>query len=217
MKILVSSIHEIRGGHLERGGTECTSQRMGKNPRCQQTCLNQWCAWVTIFPTQPNPLKNIFNPTQPNPSGKNLNPTQPNPFRKNLNPDWPTVRNTVFVIQAFYTCTNSQCQSSQYCWSNKTHWWCQTAEIQPVQTQSVQKKSQPNPTYPTRQAKILNPPNPTHGSGGSRVGWVKPNPCMAASVFTHALRRTLCTFCTPPPPSPQGAHLNIKWSVCQRY
>ena len=36
---------------------------------------HQWCAWVTIFPTQPNPLKKTLNPTQPNPSGKILNPT----------------------------------------------------------------------------------------------------------------------------------------------
>jgi hypothetical protein len=32
-----------RGGHLGvgTGGTECTSQRLGKNRRCQQTCLNR--------------------------------------------------------------------------------------------------------------------------------------------------------------------------------
>jgi hypothetical protein len=30
---------------------------------------------------------------------------------------------------------------------------------------------------PTRQAKVLNLPNPTPRSDGSRVGWVKPNPC----------------------------------------
>jgi hypothetical protein len=53
----------------------------------------QWCAWFTIFPTQPNPLKKNLNPTQParkksqpDPLRKISQPNQPNPFRKKSQP-----------------------------------------------------------------------------------------------------------------------------------